>query len=70
METLCEHMYKKGIAESEQEKNMSEMFQFLHLALHFLESTAPLITFKWQNSNISYVNSSTTIELQIINDNR
>ena len=27
------------------EKNMSEMFQFLHLALHFLVSTAPLTIF-------------------------
>ena len=28
------------------EKNMSEMFQFLHLSLHFLASTAPLTIFK------------------------
>ena len=34
------------------EKNMSEMFQFLHLALHFLASTAPLTIFKWQNFNM------------------
>ena len=43
---------KKGIVEPEQEKNMSEMFQFLNLALHFLASTAPLIIFKWQNFNM------------------
>ena len=35
-----------------EEKNMSEMFQFLHLALHFLASTAPLTIFKWQNFNM------------------
>ena len=40
------------------EKNMSEMFQFFHLALHFLASMAPLAIFKWENS-------STTIKLQI-----
>ena len=34
------------------EKNISEMFQFLHLALQFLASTAPLTTFKWQNFNM------------------
>ena len=28
------------------EKNMSEMFQFLHLALHFLVSMAPLTILK------------------------
>ena len=28
------------------EKNMLEMFQFLHLTLQFLASTAPLIVFK------------------------
>ena len=33
------------------EKNMLEMFQFLHLALHFLASMAPLTIFKWQNFN-------------------
>ena len=33
------------------EKNMSEMFQFLNLALHFLASTAPLTILKWQNFN-------------------
>ena len=32
----------KGMVVSEQEKNMSEMFQFLHLALHFLASVASL----------------------------
>ena len=32
------------------EKNMSVMFQFLHLALHFLASTAPLTIFKWKTS--------------------
>ena len=37
------------MVEPEQEKNMSELFQFLHLALHFLASKAPLIIFKWQN---------------------
>ena len=31
------------------ENNMSEMFQFLHLALHFLVCTALLTIFKWQN---------------------
>ena len=31
------------------EKTMSETFQFLHLALHFLESTAPLTILKLQN---------------------
>ena len=31
------------------EKNMSKMFQFIHLALHYLASTAPLTIFKWQN---------------------
>ena len=30
------------------EKNMSEMFQFLYLALHFPTSTAPLTMFKWK----------------------
>ena len=35
-----------------QEKNMSELFQFLHLALHILTSTAPLTIFKWQNFNM------------------
>ena len=40
------------MVESEQEKNMSEMFQFLHLALHFLASTAPLTISKWQNFNM------------------
>ena len=34
------------------EKNMSEMFQFLHLALHFLASMPPLTMFKWQNVNM------------------
>ena len=43
-----------------QEKNMSEMFQFLHLALHFLASTHYL-----QMTKLQYVNSITTIELQI-----
>ena len=33
-------------------KEMSEMFQFLHLALHFLASTTPLTSFKWQNFNM------------------
>ena len=32
-------------------KNMSEMFQFLHLAFHFVASTAPLTIFKSQNFN-------------------
>ena len=32
--------------EPEQEKNISEMFQFLHLSLHFLAFTAPLTIFK------------------------
>ena len=50
------------------EKNMSEMFQFLHLALHFLASMAPLTVFKWKK--LQYVNSITTVELQIENDNR
>ena len=34
------------------EKNMLEEFQFLHLALHFEASTAPLTTFKLQNFNM------------------
>ena len=34
------------------EKNMFEMFQFLHLALYFLASTAPLTIFKWQKFNM------------------
>ena len=37
---------------TQKEKNMSKMFQFLHLALHFLASTAPLTIFKWQNYNM------------------
>ena len=32
--------------EPEQEKNMSELFQFLLLALHFLASMAPLAIFR------------------------
>ena len=40
------------MVEPEQEKNVSEMFQFLHLALHFLASTAPLTILKWQNFNM------------------
>ena len=40
------------MVETEQEKNMSEMFQFLHLALHFQASMAPLTISKWQNFNI------------------
>ena len=39
------------MGEPEQEKNMSEIFRFLHLALHFLASTAPLTILKWQNFN-------------------
>ena len=35
-----------------EQKNMSEMFQFLHLALHFLASMVPLAIFKWQNFNM------------------
>ena len=34
------------------EKNMSEMFQILHLALHFIASTALLTIFKRQNFNM------------------
>ena len=34
------------------EKNMSEMFQFLHLSIHYLASTTPLTIFKWQNFNM------------------
>ena len=34
------------------EKNMSEMFQFLHFSLHFLASTVPLTIFKWQIFNM------------------
>ena len=34
------------------EENMSEMFQFLHFALHFLASLVPLTIFKWQNFNM------------------
>ena len=52
MVTLCYHEEKKGIVDPEQEKNMSEMFQFLHLVLHFLTSTASLTIFKWQNFNM------------------
>ena len=40
------------MVEAEQEKNMSEMLQLLHLALHFLASTTPLTIFKWQNFNM------------------
>ena len=44
---LCANIReKKGMVEPEKEKNMSEMFQFLHLALHFLASTATLTVFK------------------------
>ena len=42
----------KGMVEPEQGKNMWELFQFLHLALHFLVSTVPLTMFKWQNYNM------------------
>ena len=34
------------------DKNMLEVFQLLHLALHFQASTAPLTNFKWQNLNM------------------
>ena len=34
------------------ENNMLEMFQFLHLELHFLASPDSLIIFKWQNFNM------------------
>ena len=34
------------------EKSLSEMFQFHHMALHFLASAALLIIFKWQNFNM------------------
>ena len=40
------------MVEAEQEKNMSEMLQLLHLALHFLASMFPLSIFKWQKSSI------------------
>ena len=43
---LIQYKEKKGMVEPEQEKNLSEMIQFLHLALHFLESMAPLTIFK------------------------
>ena len=33
-------------------RNMSDMFQFHYLALHFLGSTAPLSILKWQNFNM------------------
>ena len=33
-------------------KNMSEMCQFLYLALHLLASMAPLTILKWQNFNM------------------
>ena len=56
------------MVDPEQEKNMSEMFKFLRLALHFLASTAPLTNL--QMTEIQYVNSTITIELQINNDNR
>ena len=42
------------------DKKKSKMFQFPHLALHFLASMVPLTVFKWQ---LHYVNSSTTIEV-------
>ena len=35
------------------EKNISEIFQFLHLSLNFLASTAPLTVSKWQNFNVT-----------------
>ena len=56
------------MVEPEQEKNMSVMFQILHLALHFLASMAP--PHYLQMTKLQYVNSSTTIKLQIKNDNR
>ena len=34
------------MVEPEQEKNMSEMYQFLHLPLNFLASSAPLTIFQ------------------------
>ena len=42
--SLCWYEEKKVMVEPEQGKNMSEMFQFLHLALHFLASTATLLS--------------------------
>ena len=44
------------------------MFKFLHWALHFLASMAP--THYLQMTKLQYVNSSTTVELQIKNDNQ
>ena len=32
--------------------NMSEMFKFLHTAVHFIASTAPFTIFKWQKFNM------------------
>ena len=46
----CLHCFLPSI--ELKEKNMLEMFQFLHLALHFLASMAPLTIFKWQNINM------------------
>ena len=40
------------MVEHEKDKNMSEMFQFLHLALDFLAPTAPLTIFKRQIFNV------------------
>ena len=46
------HLSRSPCNNSSIEKNMSEMFQFLHLALHFLVSMAPLTIFKWKNFNM------------------
>ena len=50
------------------EKNILEMFQFLHLALQF--SSVHDSTHYLQTTKLQYVNSNTTIELLIKNDNR
>ena len=49
-------------------KNMSEMVQFLHLALHFLAPTAPLTIFKWQNFNMQTQAQQLNVKYKIIID--
>ena len=57
------HREKKGMVEPKQEKNVSEMFEFLHLSTPF--SSVHGSTHYLQMTKLKYINSSTTIELQI-----
>ena len=61
---MLTQMEKKGIVDAEEEKNISEMFQFLHLASISSDHGS---THYLQMTKLQYVNSSSTFKLQIKN---